>query len=371
MPAGRHDEITGGGTALQDVDAVVLVGGKGTRLRPLTLSAAKPMLPTAGVPFLAHLLSRIREAGIRRAVLGTSYLAETFEEHFGDGSKLGLELTYVTEAEPLGTGGAIRNVAGELTAEHVMIFNGDVLAGTDLRAVADTHRRSAADVTLHLVRVQNPRAFGCVPTDATGRVTAFLEKTEDPPTDQINAGCYVFRREVVDAIPAGRPVSVERETFPALLAEGRRVQGHVDVAYWRDMGTPGDLVHGSADLVRGVAPSAALPGATGESVVLEGARVADDALVFGGSTVGRGARIGSGAKVEGSILFDGAVVGAGAVVESSVIGADATVEEGAHVRDTVVGDRAVVGAHCELRHNMRIWPDVTLPPHGVRFSPDV
>lgn len=356
---------------MQDVEAVVLVGGKGTRLRPLTLSAPKPMLPTAGVPFLAHLLSRIREAGIRRAVLGTSYLAETFEEHFGDGSSLGLDLTYVTETEPLGTGGGIRNVAGKLSAEHVMIFNGDVLAGTDLTAVADTHRSTGADVTLHLVRVQNPRAFGCVPTDPTGRVLEFLEKTEDPPTDQINAGCYVFRREVIDTIPAGRPVSVERETFPDLLASGAHVQGHVDVAYWRDMGTPGDLVHGSADLVRGVAPSAALPGPTGESMVLEGAEVAADAFVFGGTTVGRGARIGSGARVEGSMLFDGAVVRAGAVVENSVIGADAVVEEGASIRDTVVGDRAVIGAHCELRHNMRVWPDVTLPPHGVRFSPDV
>ncbi|MEQ3550716.1 NDP-sugar synthase [Pseudonocardia nematodicida] len=356
---------------MQDVEAVVLVGGKGTRLRPLTLSAPKPMLPTAGVPFLAHLLSRIREAGIKKAVLGTSYLAETFEEHFGDGSRFGLDLSYVTETEPLGTGGGIRNVAAKLSAEHVMIFNGDVLAGTDLRAVAATHRDAGADVTLHLVRVKNPRAFGCVPTDASGRVLEFLEKTEDPPTDQINAGCYVFRREVIDTIPEGRPVSVERETFPDLLASGAHVQGHVDVAYWRDMGTPGDLVHGSADLVRGVAPSAALPGPTGEAMILSGAEVSADAFVFGGSTVGRGARIGAGAKVEGSMLFDGAVVEAGAVVENSVVGAGATVGEGAHVRDTVIGDRAVVGAHCELRHDMRVWPDVTLPPHGVRFSPDV
>ena len=252
-----------------------------------------------------------------------------------------------------------------------MIFNGDVLAGTDLRAVADTHRRTDADVTLHLVRVQNPRAFGCVPTDRDGRVSAFLEKTEDPPTDQINAGCYVFRRSVLDAIPSGRPVSVERETFPALLEAGSRVQGHVDVAYWRDMGTPADLVHGSADLVRGVAPSAALPGPTGESLVLDGAEIAPDAFVFGGSTIGCDARVGSGARIEGSMLFDGAVVAGGAVVENSVVGAGAVVEEGASLRDTVVGDRAVIGAHCELRNGMRIWPEVRLPPHGVRFSPDV
>jgi mannose-1-phosphate guanylyltransferase len=356
---------------VDDVEAVVLVGGKGTRLRPLTLSAPKPMLPTAGVPFLAHLLSRIRAAGVKHVVLGTSYMAETFSAEFGDGSKLGLDLTYVVETEPLGTGGGIRNVAEHLSAENVLVFNGDVLCGTDLTAVVDTHRRTAADVTLHLVRVPDPRAFGCVPTDADGRVTAFLEKTEDPPTDQINAGCYVFKRAVLEAIPTGRPVSVERETFPGLLDAGARVSGHVDTAYWRDMGTPLDLVFGSADLVRGLAPSDALPGPVGDKLVLEGAQVAADAIVFGGTTVGRGVTIGAGARVEGAMLFDGAVVAAGARVRHSVLGYGAVVEEGAVVVDTVVGDRAVVGAHCELRAGMRVWPDISLPPHGVRFSPDV
>ena len=166
-----------------------------------------------------------------------------------------------------------------------------------------------------------------MPTDDDGRVTAFLEKTEDPPTDQINAGCYVFRREVIESIPEGRPVSVERETFPGLLASGARVSGHVDVAYWRDMGTPMDLVRGSADLVRGVAPSAALPGPTGESLILEGARIDRTARVAGGTTVGRNVTIGKGARVEGSMLFDGAVVGDNARVLHAVVGAGARVEE--------------------------------------------
>jgi mannose-1-phosphate guanylyltransferase len=356
---------------LDDVEAVVLVGGKGTRLRPLTLSAPKPMLPTAGVPFLAHLLSRISAAGVRRVILGTSYLAETFATAFGDGDELGLEIVYVVEDHPLGTGGGIRNVAKHLTTDDVLVFNGDVLCGTDLNAVVDTHRTTSADVTLHLVRVPDPRAYGCVPTDGSGQVLEFLEKAEDPPTDQINAGCYVFRRSVIDSIPEGRPVSVERETFPGLLESGARVSGHVDNAYWRDMGTPADLVHGSADLVRGVAPSDALPGRTGEALVLDGAQVASDALVFGGSTVGRGVTIGAGARVDGSMLFDGAVIAPGAVVEQSVVGSEARIEEGATLRDTVIGDRAVVGAHCELRRGMRVWPDIVLPPHGVRFSPDV
>ncbi|MBF6078754.1 sugar phosphate nucleotidyltransferase [Nocardia beijingensis] len=352
-------------------DAVILVGGQGTRLRPLTLSAPKPMLPTAGLPFLTHLLARIAEAGITHVVLGTSFKAEVFEEYFGDGAELGLEIEYVTETEPLGTGGAIRNVLPKLRADNVMVFNGDVLGGTDLGAVLDTHESTRADVTLHLVRVSDPRAFGCVPTDADGRVTAFLEKTQDPPTDQINAGCYVFRREYIEKIPAGRPVSVEREVFPALLTEGARVQGYVDASYWRDMGTPEDFVRGSADLVRGIAPSPALPGQRGESLVHPSAGVAPGALLIGGTVVGRGAEIGAGARLDGAVVFDGAVIEAGATVERTIIGFGARIGPRALVRDGVIGDGANIGARCELLRGARVWPGVEIPDGGIRFSTDV
>jgi len=353
------------------VQAVILVGGKGTRLRPLTLSAPKPMLPTAGVPFLTHLLSRIRAAGITDIVLGTSFKAQVFEEHFGDGSDLGLSLTYVTETEPLGTGGAIRNVLGALTADTVLVFNGDVLGGTDVSAVLATHSDSGADVTLHLVRVGDPRAFGCVPTDSTGRVTAFLEKTQDPPTDQINAGCYVFNRSVIENIPVGRPVSVEREVFPGLLAAGRHIQGHVDAGYWRDMGTPEDFVRGSADLVRGIAPSPALPGPRGEALVLDPAGVDPHAVLIGGTVVGHGAKVGAGARLDGVVVFDGAVIEPGAVVERSIIGFGARIGVRALVRDGVIGDRADIGNRCELLRGARVWPQVSIPEGGIRFSTDV
>ncbi|MEU4767845.1 NDP-sugar synthase [Actinosynnema sp. NPDC023794] len=355
---------------LQGAEAVVLVGGKGTRLRPLTLSAPKPMLPTAGVPFLTHLLSRIREAGMTHVVLGTSYKAEVFQEHFGDGAALGLELEYVVEDVPLDTAGAIRNVAHKLRERDVMVFNGDILSGVDLRAVVDTHRKAEADATLHLVRVDDPRRFGCVPTDDDGRVTAFLEKTENPPTNQINAGCYVFRREVIEDIPAGRPVSVERETFPGLLAAGARVQGYVDASYWLDLGTPAAFVQGSADLVRGIAPTAALT-LRGDAVILDGAVVDGSAVVTGGATIGANCTVAAGAVVDGSVLFDGAVVGEGARVERSVLGANSLVQAGAVVSDAVIGDDAVVGARCELINGARVWPGVVLPEGGVRFSADV
>ena len=352
-------------------DAVILVGGKGTRLRPLTNSIPKPMLPVAGAPFLEHLLARIKEAGMTHVVLGTSFKAEVFEEHFGDGSHLGLEIEYVVEDEPLGTGGGIRNVLDHLRYDRAMVFNGDVLGGTDLQAVLNTHVEQEADVTLHLLRVSDPRAFGCVPTDADGRVSAFLEKTEDPPTDQINAGSYVFNRSVIEQIPAGRPVSVEREIFPGLLEAGARVFGHVDQAYWRDMGTPADFVRGSSDLVRGIAPSPLLAGRNGESLVDESSAIAGGALLLGGTVIGRGVEVGGGARVEESVIFDGVQIEAGATVERCVIAAGVRIGARAHLVDCVIGEGAVIGARCELRDGLRVWPGVNLPDGGVRFSSDI
>ncbi|CAJ1507629.1 NDP-sugar synthase [[Mycobacterium] burgundiense] len=353
------------------VDAVVLVGGKGTRLRPLTLSMPKPMLPTAGLPFLTHLLSRIAAAGIERAVLGTSYKADVFAEEFGDGSKLGLELEYVFESDPLGTGGGIANVADKLRHDTAVVFNGDVLSGGDLGSMLEFHHGHDGGLTLHLVRVADPRAFGSVPTDENGRVTAFLEKTQDPPTDQINAGCYVFDREIIDRIPRGRAVSVEREVFPVLLSEGVKLYGYVDATYWRDMGTPEDFVRGSSDLVRGIAPSPALPGQRGESLVHDGASVAPGAVLIGGTVVGRGAVIGPGARLDGAVIFDGARVDAGSVIERSIIGFGARIGPRALIRDGVIGDGANIGARCELLRGARVWPGVELPDCGIRYSSDV
>lgn len=353
------------------VDAVVLVGGMGTRLRPLTLSAPKPMLPTAGLPFLTHLLSRIAEAGIEHVVMGTSYKAAVFESEFGDGSKLGLQIDYVVEDEALGTGGGIANVASKLRHDTAVVFNGDVLSGCDLRALLNSHEERGADVTLHLVRVGDPRAFGCVPTDSDGVVTAFLEKTQDPPTDQINAGCYVFKRSIIDEIPKGRALSVEREVFPQLLSDGKRVCGYVDATYWRDMGTPEDFVRGSADLVRGIAPSPALTHQRGEKLVHDGASVAPGALLIGGTVVGRGAEVSGGARLDGAVIFDGVKIGAGAVIERSIIGFGAHIGPRALIRDGVIGDGADIGARCELLRGARVWPGITIPDGGIRFSTDI
>ncbi|MBW1595695.1 sugar phosphate nucleotidyltransferase [Streptomyces sp. JJ38] len=357
-------------------EAILLVGGKGTRLRPLTVNTPKPMVPAAGVPFLTHQLARARAAGVEHVVLATSYLAEVFEPYFGDGSALGLHLEYVTEREPLGTGGALRNVASRLHSaadEPVLVFNGDILTGLDIAALVSTHRSTGADVSLHLTRVPDPRAFGLVPTDDTGRVTAFLEKPQTPEeivTDQINAGAYVFTRSVLDTIPEGRPVSVERETFPGLLAEGAHLQGMVDSTYWLDLGTPQAFVRGSADLVLGRAPSPAVPGRRGEFLVLDGAEVAPDAKLSGGTAVGSGAAVRAGALVEGSTVLRDAVIEPGAVVRDSLVGAGARVGARTVLDGAVIGDGAVVGADNELRDGIRVWCGARIADAAVRFSAD-
>ncbi|HAT1275351.1 sugar phosphate nucleotidyltransferase [Corynebacterium striatum] len=351
-------------------DAVILVGGRGTRLRPLTIGTPKPMLPTANYPFLQHLLARIKAAGIDHVVMSTSFKAEVFEEYFGDGSDLGLEIEYVVEETALGTGGGIRNVYDKLRHDTVMVFNGDVLSGMDLNGILQTHHEKNADVTMHLLNVADPRAFGCVPTDSNGRVTAFLEKTEDPPTNQINAGCYIFKREVIESIPADRVVSVERETFPNLLEEGCLVVGHVDNSYWRDMGRPDDFVRGSSDLVRGIAHSPLLEGRTGESVVDDSAGIAGGVLLLSGTAVGRGSEVGAGSRLDGTVVFDGVTIEPGVVISNSIIASGAHIGANAHIDNCVIGEGAVIGARCELKGGMRVFPGVQIPDAGVRFSSD-
>lgn len=355
-------------------EAILLVGGQGTRLRPLTLGTPKPMLPVAGVPVTVHQIERARDAGVERVILGTSYRADVFADQLGDGRDLGVEIAYAIEDEPLGTGGAIRNAAAHLRSgpdDPVMVLNGDVLSGVDYAALVDAHLLADAAVTLHLVRVADPTAYGLVPTESAGRVIAFREKPTTPEeivTDQINAGCYVFRRSVIDTIPADRPVSVERETFPGLLAEGALLQGVVDDSYWLDLGTPWDFVRGSSDLVRGIAPWRGHVPA--EALVLDGAEIASDAVLSGGSTVGRDARIGAGARVHGSVLLDGAVIAPGAVIVDSVIGQGAYVGDASSLTECVIGDRARLGRGIELTSGARVWPGVDLVDGAVRFSTD-
>ncbi len=357
------------------LEAVLLVGGQGTRLRPLTVHTPKPMLNVANAPVTEHQVAQFVAAGVTRIVLGTSYKADVFSSALGDGTQLGVELVYAVEDHPLGTGGAIRNTAPLLQSgpdDPVLVFNGDILTGVDVAAVVQAWRDADADVALYLTRVADPRAYGLVPTDAGGRVVTFLEKPErdeDIVTDQINAGLYVFRRSLIDEIPSDRPVSVERETFPGLLARGAKVIGVVADSYWLDLGNPMAFVRGSSDLVRGVAPSP-LVATKGESLLADGVVVASDAHITGGSALGAGVVVESGATVDASVLLDGVIVRAGATITDSLIGSGAEIGANTILTGVAVGDNAKIGANNELTAGARVWPDVNLPDTGIRYSSD-
>ena len=287
---------------------ILLVGGFGTRLKPLTDESPKPMLPVAGLPVTEHQILAAKKAGVHTLVLATSYLAEIFTPYFGDGAKWGMKILYAVEKEPLGTGGAIRNAAELLGRdEPVVVFNGDVLSRHSIADQIKFHTDNKADVTRHLIDVEDARAFGCVPTDAEGRVTAFLEKMDNPVTNSINAGCYVFSPDVIDKIPLGTVVSVERETFPALVASGRSVFGYKEQSYWLDVGTPAALFKGSRDLVEG------------DFQAMAGTTIAPDAVITGGTSIGARCTIGSGAHIDDCIIGDDVTIGDGAVLAHSFI----------------------------------------------------
>jgi len=305
---------------------ILLVGGFGTRLKPLTNQTPKPMLPVGGLPVTEHQLIAAKKAGITTVILATSYLSEVFIPYFGDGSKWGMQLKYAVEKEPLGTGGAISNAAelidlesAKAAHEEFVIFNGDVLSHHSIAAQLDFHRKHQADVTLHLINVEDARAFGCVPTDKDGRVTAFLEKMDNPVTNAINAGCYVFSPNVILDIPRSKVVSVERETFPNLVNSGRPVFGYNEQSYWLDIGTPAALFRGSRDFVNG------------PFVAGEGTTFGQDSLATGGSSIGSNCRIGQGVRIDNSIIGDGVKIGDGAQIRNSFILHGSEVAAGAQI----------------------------------------
>lgn len=356
---------------MSGMEAVIIAGGLGSRLWPLTTRRPKHLLPVANLPLVAHQLHRLASAGVEHVVLATSYRAAAFEPVLGDGSAFGIRLTYVTESEPLGTGGAIRNalpLLGSGPDDPVLVLNGDQMSDHDLAAQVRRWCEGGADVSLQLVDVPDPRQYGCVPTDSSGRVTAFREKSPQPSTHQVNAGSYVFRCSVIADIPTGTAVSVERETFPRLLCGGRVVLGYAEPCYWLDVGTPATLVRASRDLVTGALASAGNSGPPAERLLDPEAHVEPSAQVRRGTSVGPRARIGHGSEVEGSVVMAGAVVGAGARVVDSIVGAGARLGPEVVLVGAVVGDEAVVGERCELGAGARVACEARLGDGSVRFS---
>jgi mannose-1-phosphate guanylyltransferase len=339
-------------------EAILLVGGRGTRLAPLTDAIAKPMLPVGGVPFIAHQIAQAQAAGINKIVLATSYLAQTFTDYFGDGSDFGVELIYAVEESALGTGGAIRNAAEFLTGSpdsSIVIFNGDVLSGHDLPGQIAAHERSKADVTLYLTKVKDARAYGCVPCDQSGRVLDFLEKMENPVTDLINAGCYIFKRSIIDQIPANKVVSVERETFPNLLKSGANIRGFIDNSYWLDVGTPQALLTASRDLVIGKISSPAVENKIKDCVISPSAKINSTAKISGGSTIGDDVIVEAGVEIIGSIISEGVQISANTQIKNSILGRAVVVGHSAQIIGSVVADGENIAEMSILRQEISLF----------------
>jgi mannose-1-phosphate guanylyltransferase len=331
------------------VRAVVLVGGFGTRLRPLTLHTPKQMLPVVNRPMIERVVEHLAQHGVSHAVLAMGYRPDAFQAAYPDGRCAGVELHYAIEPEPRDTAGAIRFAALDAgISERFLVLNGDVLTDLDLGLLLAAHERTGAEATIALHRVEDPSAFGVVPTDDTGRVTAFIEKPprDEAPTDLINAGTYVLEPSVVDRIEPDVPVNVERVTFPAMVADGSLYALDGDT-YWLDAGTPATYLAANLDLING-RRGPAEPGVHPDAEV-------DGAVA--GAVVGPGVQVGEGAIVSGSLLLGGAVIGAGALVQDAIIGARARVGDGAVVADgTVIGDDVVVEPGHEVR-SVRIPED--------------
>lgn len=365
------------------MQAVVLVGGEGTRLRPLTYGTPKPMVPLFGVPFLERTLSRLHQAGIDDVILAAGYLPKAIAEHLGDGSRLGMKLTYIIEEAPLGTAGAIRNVEQHLKGAF-FVLNGDVLTSLDLERMLAYHKEKNGLGVLHLIRVEDPSAFGCVVHDADGRISSFVEKPQrdEAPTNEINAGTYLLEPGVLQVIAPGRSVSIERETFPMLLASGAPLYAYTTDDYWLDLGRPDQYLKAHRDVLDGsltLGPTAD-PGAhqgtfwrSGDQNIPAGVRppvflskatdLAPDAIAGPYTVLGSGTRLGRGAEVSDSILWNDVAIGPRARVTGSILASNVHVGGAANIGNgSVIGHDAVIEAEAEIAPHSRI--SATQAPHA-------
>jgi len=337
----------------------VLVGGFGTRLRPLTLSTPKQMLPVAGHPMIERVFAHLAMHGVDEAVLSLGYRADAFTSAYPDDVCAGVRLSYAEEPEPLDTAGAVRFAADAAGIDETFIVvNSDVMTDMDLSALVAFHASHGAEGTIALTPVEDPSHFGVVPTDGDGRVVAFIEKPprDEAPTNLINAGFYVLEPSVLARIPAGRKVSIERETFPAMVEDGS-LYALADESYWLDVGTPERYLQASLDVLDGLRAEPFDPPvltATIEGEVRQPVIVGEDVEIEPGavvsrSVVGRGCRVSTGAVVEDSVLHGGVHVGVGARIRRSVVAVAA-----------VIGDEAVIDELSVIGDGVEVEPGSTL-----------
>ena len=329
------------------MNAVVLVGGFGTRLRPLTLHTPKQMLPVVDRPMIEWVIEHLAQHGVDHAVLSLGYRPDAFAQAFPTGTCAGVTLQYAVEDAPLDTAGAIRFAAREAGfTDRFVVVNGDVLTDLDVSAVVDFHDRAGGEATITLHEVDDPSRYGVVLTDDDGRVLAFVEKppADEAPSNLINAGTYVLEPSVLDRIPDGRPVSIERETFPELVADAALYATVDDGVYWLDAGTPETYVQAQLDLVSGRRPAA------GPSAALDPTAVVASTATVRGSVLGPGVRVEGDAEVIDSIVMERATIGSKARIDHSVVGVGASIGDRATLEAlTVIGDGETIAAGSALK----------------------
>src|SRR5579875_1442792 len=355
------------------MQALILAGGEGTRLRPMTSRTPKPVVSLVGQPFITYMLDWLRGHGIDDIILSCGFLAEGVRSVLGDGAGLGVRLRYVEEPRPLGTGGALK-FAEEMLDERFFMLNGDVLTDIDLTGQLDQHERTGARCTLALIGVEDPSAYGLVQCQSDGAVSEFLEKPgadEALETNLINAGAYILEREVLaELAPAGTNISIERDVFPKLV--GRGLYGYEASGYWLDIGTPSRYLQATYDILEGkvhtvvgerldasgmrLVPERGVNGrVAAPALILEGAEIERSARVGGRVVLGRGVRIAAGATVEDSVLLGGATVGPRTLIRGAIVGRDVTI--GAHCSidgHVVLGDNVRIGDENVLTAGARV-----------------
>jgi mannose-1-phosphate guanylyltransferase len=367
------------------VQALILAGGEGTRLRPLTSTIPKPVVPLVDRPFISYMLEWLRGHGVDDVILGCGFMADRVQRVLGDGSDLGIRLRYLEEPGPLGTGGALK-FAEEFLEARFFMLNGDVLTDMDLTAQLEQHERTGARATLALYPVEDPSAYGLVRCRPDHSVREFIEKPglEELDTNLISAGAYILEREILDGMPvAGTNVSIEREVFPGLVGAG--LYGYVASGYWLDIGTPERYLQGTYDILEGKVITevgraladrglALIDGASVEGRVLapvlvaSGCSVASGALVGDRSVLGAGVSVGEGARIESSVLLAGASVGAYSTISSSIVGPDVRIGDHCHIEGGVMlGAGVRIGSGNMLAAGARIFPGVELPDGAIRF----
>ncbi|MCD4670815.1 MAG: NDP-sugar synthase [Actinomycetia bacterium] len=369
--------------------AVILVGGRGTRLRPVTYLNPKPMLPLMNRPFMYSFVSWLKSHGLTDIIFSTCYLPEIFNDYFDDGKNFGLELTYITEESPLGTCGAVKNVEGYLDGEPFMVFNGDILTSLDLAEMKKFHREKGADITISLTPVDDPTAYGLVPIDNEDRVKEFLEKpgTDQVVTNLINAGTYMIEPHMLDLAPKGEKYSFERGRFPQALQKGYKVYGYVSNAYWLDVGTPEKYLAAHHDIALGKIkyrypyPELRDEIFLGENIKYSDKNFKSGPVVIGDGTViepgasilpltviGNNCRINTGARISGAVIFDNCTIGRNCHITDSIISHNVRTGENVSIKGlSVIGDNTVIQRDNMLARGIKVNINSAIEEGQIEF----